>query len=118
MATSANQRPVPASAASGSVSAPRGIFPVDSDTHLLDRLNAAYKYRYVALTVFLLVMLAVLIRTYTTTPMYRATASLLIEDDRGKSVAGFASPSAGEYLDPEPYYQTQLRILAGRELAM
>jgi capsular exopolysaccharide synthesis family protein len=118
MATNANQRPVPASAASGSVSGPRGLFPVDSDTHLLDRLNAAYKYRYVALTVFLLVMLGVLIRTYTTTPMYRATASLLIEDDRGKSVAGFASPSAGEYLDPEPYYQTQLRILAGRELAL
>ena len=118
MPTSANQRAAAASTPSGSVSGPRGLFPVDTDTHLLDRLNAAYKYRYLALTVFLLVMLGVLIRTYTTTPMYRATASLLIEDDRGKSVAGFASPSAVEYLDPEPYYQTQQRILAGRELAM
>src|SRR5687768_15079278 len=102
MATGGNQRAAAASTSGGSVSGPRGLFPVDSDTHLLDRLNAAYKYRYVAVTVFLLVMLGVLIRTYTTTPMYRATASLLIEDDRGKSVAGFASPSAVEYHDPEP----------------
>ena len=36
-----------------------GCFPTDSDTHLLDRLNAIYKYRYVVVTVFLLVLLAV-----------------------------------------------------------
>src|SRR5205823_9907371 len=95
------------------------LFPIDSDTHVLDRLNAIYKYRSLAITVFLLVMLAVLVRTYTTTPMYRATTSVLIEDEHGGSVAGFnaAAGNDNNYQDPEPYFQTQLRILQGRELA-
>ena len=96
----------------------KALFPIDSDTHLLDRLNAIYKYRSLAITVFLLVMLAVLVRTYTTTPMYRATTSVLIEDEHGGSVAGFNAAAGNDnYQDPEPYFQTQLRILQGRELA-
>ena len=96
----------------------KGLFPTDSDTHILDRLNAIYKYRYVVVTVFLLVLLAVAVRTFTTTPMYRATTSVLIEDERAAAVAGFNSATSTEYIsDPEPYYQTQLRILTGRELA-
>ncbi|HET9467162.1 MAG TPA: polysaccharide biosynthesis tyrosine autokinase, partial [Vicinamibacterales bacterium] len=75
-----------------------------------------YKYRYVIVTIFVLVMVAVTIRTYTTTSLYRATTSVLIEDDRAAAVAGF-NTSITEYVDPEPYYQTQLRILTGRELA-
>jgi capsular exopolysaccharide synthesis family protein len=102
-------RPTPRAAAS------KGLFPIDSDTHLLDRLNAVYKYRHLLVTVFLVVMLGAIVRTYTTTPMYRATASLLIEEERGSAVTGFTT--GNEYLDPEPYYQTQLRILTGRELA-
>ena len=114
MATTVNPGTTPSRPQTASA---RALFPVDSDTHLLDRLNAIYKYRYIVITVFLLVMLSAVVRTYTTTPMYRATASLLIEDDRGKTVAGFAPQTGGEFLDPEPYYQTQLRILTGRELA-
>src|SRR5438132_9962524 len=75
----------------------KGLFPVDSDTHLLDRLNAIYKYRYVVVTVFLLVMLGVIVRTFTTTPMYRATTSVLVEDERGASVAGFNSSAGAEH---------------------
>src|SRR6266576_1247576 len=82
--------------------APKGLFPVDSDTHLLDRLNAIYKYRYVVVTVFLLVIIGVIVRTYTTTPMYRATTTVLVEDERGASVAGFNSQTGAEYIqDPE-----------------
>jgi capsular exopolysaccharide synthesis family protein len=103
---------------STSAAAKHGIFPADSDTHLLDRLNAVYKYRYVVVTIFLLVLLGVTIRTYTTTPMYRATTSVLIEEDRTATVAGFNTQTPTDYSqDPEPYYQTQLRILTGRELA-
>src|SRR5918994_3710662 len=109
--------PTPPPAKAPQRAAGKGLFPTDSDTHLLDRLNAIYKYRYVVLTVFLLVLLAVAVRTFTTTPMYRATTSVLIEDERAASVAGFNSSTSVEYSDPEPYYQTQLRILTGRELA-
>ena len=100
-------------------SAPKhGLFPADSDTHLLDRVNAIYKYRYVAVTVFLLVLLGITIRTYTTTPLFRATTSVLIEEDRTANVAGFNTQAPTDYSqDPEPYYQTQLRLLTGRELA-
>ena len=114
MAASARQPTAP----SARPAAVRGPFLAESDTHLLDRLNAIYKHRYVVVTVVVLVMLAVVVRTYTTTPMYRATSSLLIEDERGGAgVAGFSTPTGNEYVDPEPYYQTQLRILTGRELA-
>ena len=114
-----NEKPAPA-ATSKAPQRPVGksLFPTDSDTHILDRLNAIYKYRYVVATVFLLVLIAVAVRTFTTTPMYRATTSVLIEDERAASVAGFNSATSSDYLsDPEPYYQTQLRILTGRELA-
>jgi capsular exopolysaccharide synthesis family protein len=47
--------------------------------------------------------------------MYRAQARLLIEDERSAE-AGFQNVETG-YRDPEPYYQTQYRILRGRELA-
>jgi capsular exopolysaccharide synthesis family protein len=116
-----SQRPSPPAASRQpppSAAAKHALFPTDSDTHLLDRLNAIYKYRYVSVTIFLLVLLAVTIRTYTTTPMYRATTSVLIEEDRTATVAGFNTQAPTDYSqDPEPYYQTQLRILTGRELA-
>jgi capsular exopolysaccharide synthesis family protein len=115
MDTAQKRPPVPPRPAAASL---KSLFPADSDTHVLDRLNAIYKYRYVIATFFLLVMLGVTIMTYTTTPLYRATTSVLIEDDRAATVAGFnTTTTTTEYQDPEPYYQTQLRILTGRELA-
>src|SRR6185295_13704928 len=95
----ANQNPLARPAAG----AAKSLFPTDSDTHLLDRLNAIYKYRYVVASVFMLVMIGVAVRTYTTTPMYRATTTVLIEDERGATVAGFRSETGPDYGgDPEP----------------
>ena len=54
--------PRPAPAPGGATA--RSLFPVDSDTHLLDRLNAIYKYRYVVVTVFTLVLIGVVARTF------------------------------------------------------
>ncbi len=102
--------------AAGSAAA-RSLFPTDTDTHLLDRLNAISKYRFLAATIFSFVMLGSIVQVYTTTPMYRATTSVLIEDERAASVAGFNASNPDYYQDPEPYYQTQLRILTGRELS-
>ena len=97
----------------------KSLFPTDTDNHLLDRLNALLKHRFLIVTVFLLVLLAAIVRTFTITPMYRATSVLMIEDQRGTAAAvtGFDTAPRAEYTDPEPYYQTQLRILTGRELA-
>jgi capsular exopolysaccharide synthesis family protein len=99
--------------------AARGLSQPEQDIHLLDRLNVLYKFRHVAISVFLLVVLASLLKTYTTVPMYRAQARLLIEleDERTMAVAGSMNSYQGDYYqDPEPYLNTQFRILTGRDL--
>jgi polysaccharide biosynthesis transport protein len=88
-----------------------------TDTHLLDYLIAAYRYRYVAASAFFIILLIALVQVYTTTPLYRAQARIIVEveDDQVSNLTGVLS---GEnYRDPGPYYQTQFRILTGRELA-
>ena len=91
--------------------------PTATDTHLLDYFAAAYRYRYFAASVFSVVILIALVQGYTTTPLYRAQSRIIIEveDDQASNLTGVLS---GEnYRDPAPYYQTQFRILTGRELA-
>ena len=91
----------------------------DHGSHVLDHLNVLYKYRHVAISVFLLVVLGVLLRTYTTVPLYRAQARLMIEleDERTAAIAGAINTVSNTYWqDPQVYYETQYRILTGREL--
>jgi uncharacterized protein involved in exopolysaccharide biosynthesis len=64
-----------------------------------------------------MVVLGAGVRAYMTTPLYRAQARVMIEieDDETTALAGVLN---GENIrDPEPFYQTQFRILTGRELA-
>jgi capsular exopolysaccharide synthesis family protein len=93
--------------------------PGESELHLFDRLNVVFRHRYLALGVVALVVLGSLLRTFTTTPLYRAQARLLIEieDERTTTMAGTINAGNNESAeDPEPYYNTQYRILVGREL--
>ena len=104
----------------GSGARPR--FPAAYATHLLDRLSVVSKYRYVAVSVLLLIVVGTLLRTFTTTPLYRAQARLMIEK-QGEHDAAFAGVVGGQdttygWEDPQVYYQTQYRILTGRELAL
>jgi len=88
-----------------------------ADNHLLDYLAAIYRHRYLATAVFAMVVLGAGVRAYMTTPLYRAQARVMIEieDDETTALAGVLN---GENIrDPEPFYQTQFRILTGRELA-
>jgi capsular exopolysaccharide synthesis family protein len=87
-----------------------------TDTHLLDRLAVLYRYRAVAASVFVLSALAVVLQGYTAVAMYRAQARVLIEDERSTAIPGLTSPETTFYEDPEPYYQTQYKILKGRDL--
>jgi capsular exopolysaccharide synthesis family protein len=92
-----------------------------AEVHLLDRLQSLYRYRWISATAFLLVLAGALTYAWTRTPMYRATARLLIELEDERSLAmegvGLMASSWDYYQDPEPYYQTQYRILSGRDLA-
>jgi capsular exopolysaccharide synthesis family protein len=89
----------------------------ETEAHMLDYLATLYRHRYVAAGAFLLVLLGSLLNTYTTTPMYRAQARLMIEIEDEQSAAVVGVFKGDTLFDPEPYYQTQYRILSSRELA-
>jgi capsular exopolysaccharide synthesis family protein len=91
-----------------------------ADVHVLDRLQAVLRYRWVAAAAFALVFGAATVHAWWQTPLYRATVRLLIEleDERAMAIEGVGPTRALDYYqDPEPYFQTQYRILTGRDLA-
>jgi polysaccharide biosynthesis transport protein len=88
----------------------------EQDVHLLDRLAVIYRYRRICAATFVLVSAALIIQGYSTVQMYQAQARLLIEDERSTAVPGLQNDPNQYYEDPEPYYQTQYKILKGRDL--
>src|SRR2546423_1551025 len=102
---------------SGAATPPAPHFSIDADVHLLDRLAVIYRYRYVAITVFVLSAAAMMIQGYTTVQMFEAQARLLIENERSTTLPGLTTAAGEFYEDPEPYYETQYKILRGRDLA-
>ena len=85
--------------------------------HLLDRLTAIYPHRRLVVSVFTIVVTLMMLQSYSTIPQYRATARLLIDDERVVMVAGMDSNNPIFWADPEPYYETQYRILQSPGLA-
>ena len=87
------------------------------ENHVLDYLASIYRHRYLAAAVFAVVVVAAGIRASMTTPLYRAQARVMIEieDDETTALSGVLGGENAR--DPEPFYQTQFRILTGRELA-
>src|SRR5687767_8651705 len=90
--------------------------PPGGPAHLLDKLSVLHKYRRAAIAVFLATVSWMMLDSYTTVPRYRAQAQLLIEDE----FSGMPSDmSQGLYYqDPEPYHETQRRILRSRSVAL
>src|SRR4030095_4762505 len=89
------------------------------EIHLRDRLSVFYRYRYVAILAFLIVLGVAGLRAYSQTPLYRASVRLLIdlEDERSLTMEGASTAHNSTYVSPEPCFQTQSRILTGRDLA-
>jgi len=113
----------PASSQSSGVSGPSGPssppsapFASGNDVHLLDRLAVIYRYRQVCVTVFVLVTAAMIIQGYSSIQIFQAQARLLIEDERSTAIPGLQNDQNTYYEDPEPYFQTQYKILKGRDL--
>src|ERR1700737_2670897 len=96
--------------------APAAGFAPDGEVHLLDRFAVLYRYRRIALTVFVLTSAVMMIQGYTNIQLFQARGQLLIEDERSTAVPGLQSAENTYYEDPEPYYNTQFRILKGRDL--
>src|ERR1700730_27119 len=94
---------------------PAQTYSLDSNVHILDRLAIVYRYRRISLAVFALTTVALMIQGYSNIQQFQAKAQLLIEDERSTAMPGITGESYFE--DPIPYYNTQYRILRGRDLA-
>jgi capsular exopolysaccharide synthesis family protein len=94
---------------------PAQTFSPDADVHLLDRIAVIYRYRRIATVVFVLTTAAMMIQGYSGIQYYRAQGRLLIENERTTAIPGIGAAEEF-YEDPEPYYQTQYKILKGRDL--
>src|SRR5262245_17618907 len=106
--------PTPAPAPAPSHTPP--AFAPDTDVHILDRIAVLYRYRRVVVAVFVLTTAALTIQGYTSLQLYQAQAQIMIEDERATAVPGLNNADTMFYEDPEPYYNTQYRILKGRDL--
>jgi capsular exopolysaccharide synthesis family protein len=104
----------PAGHRGGSPPAPQ-VFQPDTDVHLLDRIAVIYRYRRIAISVFVLTTAAMMIQGYSSMQYFRAQGRLLIENERTTAIPGLGG-NEEFYEDPEPYYQTQYKILKGRDL--
>jgi exopolysaccharide transport family protein len=88
---------------------------MDRQINLYDYLRVILKHRWTILTVFAVVFVSVVIFTFTATPIYRATARVIIEKEDPKVVSiqeVMSVDSSG--LD---YYQTQYKIIESRGVA-
>ena len=90
----------------------------DSTSRLFfDRLAVVYRYRHLIVVALLLAIVGALLKTYSTLPLYRAHATLLLEET-ATSVDVFRDSPSRYYQNPEPFMKTQYRVLQSRELAL
>jgi capsular exopolysaccharide synthesis family protein len=113
--TDSRQNPSPASGTRGASTPAPQVFSPDTDVHLLDRIAVIYRYRRIAISVFVLTTAAMMIQGYSSMQYFRAQGRLLIENERTTAIPGLRG-NEEFYEDPEPYYQTQYKILKGRDL--
>jgi capsular exopolysaccharide synthesis family protein len=83
--------------------------------HVLDRLAVIAKYWKAVLAMLVLVVAFMMQGAYTEIPMYQATARLQIEEEQ--TAQPTLNSNSVVVQDPEAFYETQVRILQGRELA-
>ena len=65
-----------------------------AETHLLDKMRALLRYKWQALAALVIVIALAALRAYSQTPLYRATARLLIEPRKLKLFDGESTARA------------------------
>lgn len=88
--------------------------PLEEEAHFWDYWRVLLRHRWSVITFFLVSVTAGLVWTYTTPPIYRATAMLKIEKDEPRVLKFDEVVKADLQAD---YYQTQYKILESRALA-
>ena len=87
------------------------------EVHLLDRLATVFRHLRLITGVFAVVLAIAMLESYSATPMYRTQARIVIQDERSTAVSSLTASEPSYWQDPEPYYNTQYRILQSRGLA-
>jgi capsular exopolysaccharide synthesis family protein len=87
------------------------------EVHLLDRLAVVFKHLRLIGAVFAIVVSIAMLESYSATPLYRSLARIVIQDERSTAIGTLNSTDPAYWQDPEPYFNTQYRILQSRGLA-
>lgn len=103
--------PAPAAPISGLPGAPGHP---EGEVHLLDRLSVLYRYRKVVITVIVVVFIAGVVQTMTTTPEYRATAKVQIDDER--SLPGLSLGNEQMWVETSTLMSTQVQAIRSKDL--
>jgi capsular exopolysaccharide synthesis family protein len=91
--------------------------PVTEEVHLRDYWRVLKKHRSLVLAVFLCTVLATALFVLTTTPIYTAATTLLIERKAPQAIDIQGALSEAQTPDEYDYYRTQYEILKSRGLA-
>lgn len=86
------------------------------EVHVLDRLSTIVRHGRLVAATAAAVAAMLMLHSYSTVPLYRASAKILIQDERSTSIGTLNANDPTYWQDPEPYYQTQYRILQSRGL--
>ena len=91
--------------------------PRSVESRVFDRLSILYRYRWASITLFALTVSWVMVDSYSQTPMYRATAQVLIDRPSDDPATPTEIAPTVPPVDLGIYVETQLRIIRGRDLA-
>lgn len=87
------------------------------DVHLLDHLAVVFRHVRLVSAVFAVVVSITMLESYSGTPLYKTSARIVIQDERSTAIGALNSSDPAYWQDPEPYFNTQYRILQSRGLA-
>lgn len=87
------------------------------ERHLLDYVRVIYKRRWVAVPVFLLILILGTLNAARQTPIYRARTQMMIEKDSPSVATLDQMFQVQDGWSNDEFYQTQYRVLQSRTLA-
>jgi succinoglycan biosynthesis transport protein ExoP len=94
-----------------------GVTHGGQNIHLLDKLTAIFRHRRIAGAAFVVVVGLMMLQTYSTIPLFRTSARVVIQDERTTAVGNLNANDPMFWQDSEQYYNTQYSILRSRGLA-
>ncbi len=107
----------PASRHDGGAPTGASLLETVPEVHLLDRLAVVFKHLRLISAVFAVVVSIAMVESYSQTPLFRAQARIVMQDERSTAIGGLNAAEGAYWQDPEPYFNTQYSILQSRGLA-